>query len=137
MSAPLSLPFHSEDLDIYRVGRKGLVLTAMQHTRDGKDEEHYWAEEADGLMPHCVKHLADNATEHDEWQLSIAVYGDEQVPDDFVPRVRADVEAEVARRRQVVQEAEAAKVKAKEDRERAEYDRLRVKFDACPDRSEP
>jgi hypothetical protein len=128
MTDHLALPFHGDDIDIYRVRTSGFVLTAYRYTPDGKDEENYSADAVVDLMEPCVKHLVENHTESADWQLGIAVYGAEQVPADFIDRIRALVDGEVGRWRDALAAADIAKAKAKEDRERAEYDRLRARF---------
>jgi hypothetical protein len=126
--AYLPIPYRSDDIDVYRVRDSGLVLTVTRWTHDGKDEEHFSAETADDLAPHCVAYLVANAIESADWELAIAVYGDEQIPAGFIDRVRAAAEIEISRQRQDQRTADEARAKAKEDRDRAEYERLRARF---------
>jgi hypothetical protein len=116
MSDHLDLPFHGDDIDIYRVRTSGFVLTAYRYTPDGKDEESYSAEAAGDLAPHCVKHLVENATEDASWQLALAVYGEEQVPAGFIADVMTSVAAQVATWWQAQRESDAAKAPASEVR---------------------
>jgi hypothetical protein len=128
----MSLPFYSDDLNVYRVGRTGFVLTALQWTRHGKDEEHFYAMEIDELAPHCVPYLVANAQEFQSWELSIAVYGDEQVPADFIGRIRSMAADEIAAREKSAMDAKQREVEVKREHELAEYERLRVKFGDRP-----